>query len=1583
MSRKSNRKVHKVLAYMLALVLLITAVPVAVSEASDYTPPQTFVDQAANYLTEWQAKGNNGKTTLFIGDSTMSPQIWRNFYEYYEGKDVLRAGIGSSRTDDWKVLATTYLANTSPKNLVIHLGGNDIGGTSYSNGVKKTPQETYESVVSLFETLRTIESLKDTKFYYFGIKTRADEAAAAKITETNTLIKAWCAENSWVTFADTSAVVASDLYDKVHINMESYQKMYDALAKTGIQIEDAKKNMDIYLIAGASNAAGWTSYVEDELADMDSRYVEGFENIYHSGAVATVGQLDTTLREFEVSEVKAGLGTELVDEEGNTSYAIGPEIGMADALSSRYNKETGQYAGFIKYGIGASSLLKDPGNDAFETWTSPTHMEKLGTGVTDGTGMGVLYENFLDEVETRLAEYEAAGFNPIIKGMYWIQGGADRRREAEYIDAFEDFAADLRKDLTTIAGHDLSDMPIMIGENSETFYAYKPVTINANREFQAMQNMLPSLVSNTYIIDSSGFALTEEDPNNPVPEDENSQEYADYIGKIVGSDRAHWNTEDCITIGKMVGDQILEWDEVATGDINADTKVDKTDLSKLRNTLVRNGDGSSQIITPDVYVNYTGGQVANDGDESIKVGTYKLNAEKSSTAFEEKTDVSYTASRNGDVNGAIITNHGAGPYTVVKDYEFGKEDFTISTWFNLPEGATLSGGGGSYILGNDQPDGKTGFSATLKDGSLRFKLLNTSSRQLRQIEGSALGFTVNRNQWYNIVISRENRVINVYFDGILLFTESIPEGYDFGTRDIGLGAYVGYGGTYQSADMYFDDLQVYRTALSASQVKAIAETEVLIPERNDVNSDEAFNVKDLVDLKIAAANYTGTTPFDVDAADAVVNYNNSTVANSGTNSSITAGAYVLNAEKNSTSFEPATSVQYGAGVDGTENGAIITNNLNGAYTVLDNLNLGKDDFAVSTWFNVPVGDKQISTGNGTYLVGTTRADDTTNGFRVTLRRDKDTGEVKLAYKAGTNSQEYHVLANFDYGEWHHIAVSRIGNALFLYYDGELAQIQIIGEDLDFGDSKIAFGAYVGETWKYTDSDIMYDEVRFYQEEVTVAHVREIFALEDVSGGDDGGDDSGDVGGDTGDDTTDTLAAKVKVTFDGGTVANTGSDTGIKVGTYALDGTTGFKAAETVTYAAGRDGSSNGAIVTNHLNGPYTVVGDYNFGTNDFTVSTWFNFTDASVIKNASSGYLFGTNHPDTGNGFSVVLKKSSNGNYQIRFRGAGAGAQFSEDAAGVLPTPTSNTWYNVTMSRVGEMLNIYFDGTKVFTYSVGTYNFGTSDLAFGAYFGKTYYYDENTRFDDIQVFDTGLTAAQIKETIMGIEPAKVSVNFNGGTVANSGTDTTATAAAYVMDAATTSATTFNSAGTVTYTTGRDRSENGAIITHHQTGPYTVIKNCSLGTDNFTISTWFNIEKASILGNNAGGYLFGTVHPDSGEGFSVVLKKSSNGNYQIRVRGAGKGASISTDAADVLPAIESNTWYNVTISRVGETLYVYFNGSKVLTYSVSTYNFGAKDIAFGAQFGKSYNNTNIYYDDIEVYGVGLSESQVQKLYAMNK
>lgn len=88
---------------------------------------QERTDYANQMKNKWDMSGNDGKTTLFIGDSFFDVRyFWTNFYSSYAGKDAICAGLSGATTYDWEQYAETFLRQTAPKNLVVNLGTNNF-----------------------------------------------------------------------------------------------------------------------------------------------------------------------------------------------------------------------------------------------------------------------------------------------------------------------------------------------------------------------------------------------------------------------------------------------------------------------------------------------------------------------------------------------------------------------------------------------------------------------------------------------------------------------------------------------------------------------------------------------------------------------------------------------------------------------------------------------------------------------------------------------------------------------------------------------------------------------------------------------------------------------------------------------------------------------------------------------------------------------------------------------------------------------------------------------------------------------------------------------------------------------------------------------------------------------------------------------------------------------------------------------------------------------------------------------------------------------------------------------------------------
>lgn len=305
-----------------------------------------------------------------------------------------------------------------------------------------------------------------------------------------------------------------------------------------------EKAIDIYIIAGQSNAAGYTKCDELTLAKLWKDYNVGTPNVLYFGSTEYTyknadSEVAVGVNEFPVwVPVRAGMGYNM--------DRIGPEAGMAAYLAENYyytSEETERVAGFIKFAHGGTSIFTaaDSDHEISGSWASPSYIAYAGIEDTEFTGR--LYRELLAQVESGVAALTADGYTDInLKGVFWMQGETDRDHPEEYKTAFAYFASDLRADLGELMGEDLSALPIMIGEISETSGSAIAATEAVNKAFIEAQRELASELDNVYIIPSGQYRI-------------NWMEGS--FSKSHG-DPWHWKTEDLFAIGQMIGECIVE-----------------------------------------------------------------------------------------------------------------------------------------------------------------------------------------------------------------------------------------------------------------------------------------------------------------------------------------------------------------------------------------------------------------------------------------------------------------------------------------------------------------------------------------------------------------------------------------------------------------------------------------------------------------------------------------------------------------------------------------------------------------------------------------------------------------------------------------------------------------------------------------------------------------------------------------------------------------------------------------------------------------------------------------------------------------
>ena len=212
-----------------------------------YNSNERFNYKADTRLKKWQSEGIDNSTTIYIGDSFFDySECWPDFETtHYSGKDAMCIGISGSKTYHWETWANGWLSKTAPKNVVMHIGTNNVSAGDTAEG-------TFDSLKRMFTIMRS--KLPQTKFYWFSI-TRHAESTSDVIAKNqvrdrvNDMMKEWCSERDYMVYVHTvDSIDGSMLRDGVHPKVEYYKIFVDAVAEAGLEVNDlpgSRKGLEI------------------------------------------------------------------------------------------------------------------------------------------------------------------------------------------------------------------------------------------------------------------------------------------------------------------------------------------------------------------------------------------------------------------------------------------------------------------------------------------------------------------------------------------------------------------------------------------------------------------------------------------------------------------------------------------------------------------------------------------------------------------------------------------------------------------------------------------------------------------------------------------------------------------------------------------------------------------------------------------------------------------------------------------------------------------------------------------------------------------------------------------------------------------------------------------------------------------------------------------------------------------------------------------------------------------------------------------------------------------------------------------
>ena len=174
--------------------------------------------------------------TLFVGDSFFDEKnCWTSFYSDFEDLNCVSVGISGSQTSHWYDARDRLIKVWEPKNIVIHIGTNDIN----DNTITLTVDQYYARITAFLELI--MEEYPQTPVYYFGIENRnGDQGGKNAYSQavTEKIKTEFAGKHETFNYLDSPAVFNEDpdVYvsaDNIHPSKKGYE-LYVKMLKEAV-----------------------------------------------------------------------------------------------------------------------------------------------------------------------------------------------------------------------------------------------------------------------------------------------------------------------------------------------------------------------------------------------------------------------------------------------------------------------------------------------------------------------------------------------------------------------------------------------------------------------------------------------------------------------------------------------------------------------------------------------------------------------------------------------------------------------------------------------------------------------------------------------------------------------------------------------------------------------------------------------------------------------------------------------------------------------------------------------------------------------------------------------------------------------------------------------------------------------------------------------------------------------------------------------------------------------------------------------------------------------------------------------------
>jgi hypothetical protein len=343
--------------------------------------------------------------------------------------------------------------------------------------------------------------------------------------------------------------------------------------------------------------------------------------------------------------------------------------------------------------------------------------------------------------------------------------------------------------------------------------------------------------------------------------------------------------------------------------------------------------------------------------------------------------------------------------------------------------------------------------------------------------------------------------------------------------------------------------------------------------------------------------------------------------------------------------------------------------------------------------------------------------------------------------------------------------------------------------------------------------------------------------------------------------------------------------------------------------------------------------------------------------------------PSALNAYQIIFYRGSSAGYQLEINNANNTFFFSARGGNTATAPTNSltagVWQMVTMSKSGTNVSLYVNGKFLNTTASITVS---SDSGQAAIIGQNGSNGDkyNGDMDDLAIFDTALSADQIKELYEGRYLGELRPNQFGTTAALYHLSSTTDAGGNNYH--------LTNTNTVGFVAGRfgNCADFGSSNTNKQ---LSVADPMSINGGAISVSLW--VKAQTEIGSGAYGFF---IHGNN----TSQTAYGVNYEYNSGTRRLGffrTQYAVGKTQGNYTTTLGTTSWHHIVLTYDTTNIGGYLNGSLVVTQAASGNGGGTylNGLILGSENGANYSS--VFMDEVHVSSTALTANQIRQIYAL--